>query len=103
MCETNFLQTCPFSINLTPLYSLNLSFPLLFYVTSTAILSTLILCILTLIFHFFCISTQISRIPTLIPRKRSHPIPRIPTLFSAFPSFVLQFLILGVPDNLFSL
>ena len=36
MCKTKFLQMCIFSINLTSLQSLNLSFPLLFYVISTA-------------------------------------------------------------------
>ena len=38
MCETTFLQMCSFSIILTSLHSLSLSFPLLFYVISTAIL-----------------------------------------------------------------
>ena len=37
MCKTKFLQMCSFSIILTSLHSLNLSFPLLFYVISTAI------------------------------------------------------------------
>ena len=38
MWETKFLQMTLFSIILTSLHSLNLSFPLLFYVISTAIL-----------------------------------------------------------------
>ena len=38
ICQTKFLQMCSFSINLTSLHSLNLSFPLLVYVISTAIL-----------------------------------------------------------------
>ena len=38
MCETKFLQMCSFSIILASLHSLNLSFPLLFYVLSTATL-----------------------------------------------------------------
>ena len=37
-CETKFLQVCSFSIILTSLQSLNLLYPLLFYVISTAIL-----------------------------------------------------------------
>ena len=39
MCESKFLQTCLFFIILTSLHSLNLSFPLLFYIISTAILN----------------------------------------------------------------
>ena len=38
MCETKFLQMCSFSIILTSLHSLNLSFPLLFCVIYIAIL-----------------------------------------------------------------
>ena len=37
MRETGFLQMCSFSIILASLHSLNLSFPLLFYVTSSAV------------------------------------------------------------------
>ena len=37
MCETKYLQMCSFSIILTSFHSLNLSFPLLFYVISIAI------------------------------------------------------------------
>ena len=37
MCKTKFLQLCSFSITFTSLHSLNLSFPLLSYFTSTAI------------------------------------------------------------------
>ena len=37
MCKTKFLQMCSFSNILTSLLSFNLSFPLLFYVVSTAI------------------------------------------------------------------
>ena len=37
MCETEFLQMCSFSIILTSIYCLNLSFPLLFHVIPTAI------------------------------------------------------------------
>ena len=37
MCETKFLQMCSLFIILASLHSLNLSFPLLFYVISTAI------------------------------------------------------------------
>ena len=68
-----------FSIILTSLRSLNLSFPLLFYAISTATVSTLIPFIATLIPYIFCISTQIPRILTLIPHIRT-PIP-----FPAFP------------------
>ena len=35
MCKTKFLQIWSFSIILTSLHPLNLSFPLLFYITST--------------------------------------------------------------------
>ena len=38
MCETKFLQMCLFFTILTSLHSLNLLFPLLFYIISTAIL-----------------------------------------------------------------
>ena len=37
MCKTKFLQTCSFSITLTYLHSLNLSYPLLSYAIPTAI------------------------------------------------------------------
>ena len=63
MCKTKFLRMCSFSIILTSLYSLNLSFPLLSYVISTAItrfppwFSTSPPS--TLIFHIYRISTQI--------------------------------------------
>ena len=39
MRETKFLQMCLFSIILNSLHSLNLSFPLLFYVISTTVLT----------------------------------------------------------------
>ena len=37
MCKTTFLQMCSFSVILVSLHSLDLSFPLPFYDTSTAI------------------------------------------------------------------
>ena len=69
MRETKFLQMYSFSIILTSLYSLNLLFPLLFYVVYTAI-STLIPCIAILISYIFRISTQICGISTLIPWRK---------------------------------
>ena len=63
ICETAFLQICSFSTILASLYSLNLSFPFLFYIISTA---TFIPCIATLIPHIFTITTQIPCILTLI-------------------------------------
>ena len=98
MCETDFLQMCSFSIILTSLHSLNLSFPTAtlhdFYCYT--LLSTLIPCISTLISQIpwipaliariSCISTQITRIPSLIS---CIPITSLafPPLFSPFPLF----------------
>ena len=83
MCETKFLQMCSFSIILTSVHL----FPVLFYIISTTILK-FPQCTATLIPNNFCISTQSTRIPTLIPCTRI-PIPFLvfPHLFSAFLSF----------------
>ena len=83
MCETKFLQMCSFSIILTSVHL----FPVLFYIISTTILK-FPQCTATLIPNNFCISTQSTRIPTLIPCTRI-PIPFLvfPPLFSAFLSF----------------
>ena len=80
ICKTTFLQICSFSTILVSLYSLNLSFPLLFYVISTA---TFIPCNPTLIPHIFTITTQIPCILTLIHFLAFSP------LFSALSWFCL--------------
>ena len=87
MCETEFLQMCSFSIILTSIYCLNLSFPLLFYVIPTAISK----------FPFWFSVSQ--------PWFPAFPDSRIPCisflflafspLFSAFPSFCSPVLHLG--------
>ena len=88
MWQTKFLQMWSFFIILTSLHSSSLSFPLLFYVISTAILK---------------FPPQISGIPTLIPRTRI-PIPFLvfPSSFSAFPSFHSHIPILVFTESLLS-
>ena len=80
MCETKFFQMCSFSSILTSLHSfLNLSFPLLFYVISTAIPKFRDSPWFTVIPRIFRISTQIPWI--------SIPFLAFLPLFSAFSSF----------------
>ena len=95
MCETNFLQMCSFSIILTSLHSLNLSFPtaILHDFYCYTLLSTLIPCISTLI-------SQIPWIPALIARI-STQITRIPSLISCIPITSLAFPPLFSPFPLF--
>ena len=81
MCEIKFLQMCSFYIIFTSLYSLNLSFPLLFCVIICDISIAIIkfppwFAALPPWFHtFFCISTHIPHI-----HHHYYPIPRISTL-----------------------
>ena len=80
MRETKFLQMCSFSINSSSLLSVNLSFPLLLYVISTAILK------FPLSLHRHPDSPHFSHFHLDSPNSHadsphphSHPIPRIPT------------------------
>ena len=99
--ETNFLQMCSFSIILTCLYSLNLSFLLLFYVISTT----------TLKFppsfpasqswypNFSYFHPDFPHSHADSPHPYSHSIPRIPTLIlriSLIPCPNFPFLLLQI-------
>ena len=98
MCGTKFLQMCSFSIILTSLNFLNLSFPLLFYVTSTAVLEFPLCPDSPLLFLIFF--GYLSRFPApTFPSHSSHSY----TYSLHFHHPIPQFPILAFTDSLLSL
>ena len=103
---TKFLQICSFSIILTSLRSLNLSFPLLFYVNSTALLkfSPWFPASPPWFPTFFAFSHRFPAFPHQFPSPAfpSHLLCSYP-YFPHFPHSVPKFNILVFSDSLLSL